>query len=84
MMTKNIKKKTTEFIISHGYPDGKVKAYVTLFKAETGCGDIFAILRLPRNETGKCFGDFYRGLLRSILPIALNVAMSALSAISDA
>ena len=37
---------------------------------------------LPRYQSGKGFGDFFRGL-RRILPIALNVGKSALWAMSD-
>ena len=39
---------------------------------------------LGRYQSGQGFGDFFRGLLRRVIPIALNVGKSALSAMSDA
>ena len=47
-------------------------------------GAIAVYQGMPRYQSGKGFGDFFRGLLRRILAIALNVAKSALSAMSDA
>ena len=49
-----------------------------------GVGSIAVFQGLPRYHSGKGFGDFFRGLLRRILPIGLNVGKSALSAMSDA
>ena len=39
---------------------------------------------LGRYQSGQGFGDFFRGLIRRVIPIALNVGKSALSAMSDA
>ena len=65
-------------------PDARVMAHTNLFKSQMGGGAIALYQRMQRYQTGKGFGDFFRGLLRRILPIALNVGKSALSAISDA
>ena len=64
-------------------PDARVMAYTNLFKSQMG-GAIAVYQGMPRYQSGKGFGDFFRGLLRRILPIALNVGKSALSAMSDA
>ena len=65
-------------------PDARVMAYTNLFKSQMGGGAIAVYQGMPRYQSGKGFGDFFRGLLRRILPIALNVGKSALSAMSDA
>ena len=65
-------------------PDARVVAYTNLFKSQMGGGAIAVYQGWPRYQRGKGFGDFFRGLLRPILPIALNVGKSALSAMSDA
>ena len=65
-------------------PDARVMAYTNLFKSQMGGGPIALFQGLPRYQSGKGFGDFFLGLLRRILPIALNVSKSALSAMSDA
>ena len=39
---------------------------------------------LGRYQSGQRFGDFFRGLIRRVIQIALNVGKSALSAMSDA
>ena len=65
-------------------PDARVKPYVNLFNGETGVGPIAVYHVLPRDQSGKRFDDFFRGLLRRFLAIALNVGKSALSAMSDA
>ena len=65
-------------------PDARVVAYTNLFKSQMGGGAIAVYQGMPRYQSGKGFGDFFRGLLRRILPIALNVGKSALSAMSDA
>ena len=65
-------------------PDARVKAYVNLFNSQTGGGPIAVFQGLPRYQSGKGFGDFFRGLVLRILPIALNVGKSALPAMSDA
>ena len=65
-------------------PDARVMAYTNLFKSQMGGGAIAVYQGMPRYQSGKGFGDFYRGLLRRILPIGLNVGKSALSAMSDA
>ena len=63
--------------------DARVVAYTNLFKSQMGAGAIAVYQGMPRYQSGKGFGDFFRGL-RRILPIALNVGKSALSAMSDA
>ena len=65
-------------------PDARVKAYVNLLRANTRGGPIAVFQGLSRYQSGKGFGDFFRGLLRRILPLALNVGKSALSAMGDA
>ena len=65
-------------------PDARVVAYTNLFKSQMGGRAIAVYQGMPRYQSGKGFGDFFRGLLRRILPIALNVSKSALSAMSDA
>ena len=64
-------------------PDARVQAYTNLFKSQMGGGDIAVYQRLSRYQNGKGFGDFFLGLLRPILLMALNVGKSALSARSD-
>ena len=64
--------------------DARVMAYTNLFKSQMD-GEAIAVYQgMPRYQSGKGFGDFFRGLLRRILPIALNVGKSALSTMSDA
>ena len=65
-------------------PEARVVAYTNLLKSQLGGGAIAVYQRMPRYQSGKGFRYFFRGLLRRILPIALNVGKSALSAISDA
>ena len=65
-------------------PDARVLAYTNLFKSQMGGVAIAVYPGMPWYKSGKGFGDFFRGLLRRILPIALNVGKSALSAMSDA
>ena len=65
-------------------PDARVKAYVNLFNSHTCGGPIAFFRELPRYQSGKGFDDFFRGLLRRLLPIALNLGKSAVSAMSDA
>ena len=65
-------------------PDARVVAYTNLFKSQMGGGAIAVYQGMPRYQSGKGFGDFFRGLFRRILPIALNAGKSALSGISDA
>ena len=65
-------------------PDARVRAYTNLFKSQMGGGLIAVFEGLPRYQSVKGFGDFFRCLLRRILPIALNVGKSALSAMIDA
>ena len=64
-------------------PDARVRAYMNIFKSQMGGGPIVVYQRLSRYQSGMGFGDFLRGLFRRILPIALNVGKSALSAMSD-
>ena len=64
--------------------DARVAADTNLFKSQMGGGAIAIYQGLPRYQSGKGFGDFFRGLVRRILPIALNFGKSALSAMSDA
>ena len=61
-----------------------VKANVNLFNSQTYRGPISLFRGLPRYHRGKGIGDFFWDLIRRILPIALKVAKSALSAMSDA
>ena len=65
-------------------PDARVMAYTNLFKSQMGGGAIAVYQGMPPYQSGKGFGDFFRGLLRRILPIALNIGKSALSVRSDA
>ena len=65
-------------------PDARVAAYTNLFKFQMG-GAAFAVNQgLRRYQSGKGFGDIFRCLLRRILPFAVNVGKSAISAINDA
>ena len=64
--------------------DARVKASVYLFNSQTGGGLISEFQRFPRYKSGRGFGALFRGLNRRILPIALNVCKSALSAMRDA
>ena len=63
-------------------PDARVNVYVNLFKSLMVAGPIAVFQGLPRYQSGMGFADFFRGLLRRILPIALNVGKSALSAMN--
>ena len=65
-------------------PDARVYAYVAMFRSQHGAGYIPVYQGLARYQSGQGFGDFFRGLLRRVLPIALNVGKSALSAMADA
>ena len=65
-------------------PDARVTAYTNLFKSQMGSGAMAVYKGFPRYQSGKGFGDFFRGLLCRILHIALNVVKSALSAMIDA
>ena len=66
-------------------PDARVNAYIGLFRAQSGGGGPISVFSgLPRYQSGQGFGDFFRGLLRRIFPIALNVGKSALGAMSEA
>ena len=65
-------------------PDARVKAYVNLFNSQMGGGPIAVFQGLPRYQSGKRFGDIFRGLLRRIIQIALNVGKWALSVMSVA
>ena len=59
-------------------------AYTNLFKSQMGGGAIPVYQGMPRYQSRKGFGDFFKCLLRRILPIPVNVGKSALSAISVA
>ena len=65
-------------------PDARGMEYVNLFKSQMGGGAISLLQGLPRYQCGKGFGDFFRGLLHLILPIAFNVGKLALSQMRDA
>ena len=65
-------------------PDERVVAYTNLFKSQMGGGAIAVYQGMPRNQSGKGFCHLFRGLLRRIIPIALNLGKSALSARSEA
>ena len=57
---------------------------MNLFTSQRGGGPISLFKGLPRYPSGEGFGDFFQGLLRLIIPIALSVCKSALSAMSEA
>ena len=65
-------------------PDARTATYVNFFRSQRGGGDVPVFHGLGRYQSGQGFGDFFRGLLRRVIPIALNVGKSALSAMSDA
>ena len=65
-------------------PDTRVNAYVAMFGSQHGAGYIPVYQRLARYQSGQGFSDFFRGLLRRVLPSARNVGKSALSAMADA
>ena len=64
--------------------DARVEAYTNHFKSQMGCEAIAVYQGMPRYQSVKGFGDFFRGLLRRILPIALNAAKSEFYAKTDA
>ena len=65
-------------------PDARVRAYATLFKSEIAAPLIAVFHAVARYKRGRWFGDFFRGLVQRIIPIALNVCTSALSPMRDA
>lgn len=64
-------------------PDAHVQAYLGVFRNQHGSG-IPVFQGLARYQSGQGIGDFFRGILRRVIPVALNVAKSALSAFSGA
>ena len=64
-------------------PEARVNLFVAMFRSQHGAGQIPVYQGLARYQSGQGFGDFFRGLLRSVIPIALNVGKSALSPMAD-
>jgi ribosomal protein L12E/L44/L45/RPP1/RPP2 len=64
-------------------PDARAQAYIAVFRNQHGSG--FPVFQgLDRYQSGQGFGDIFRGILRRVLPVAINVAKSALAAFSGA
>ena len=53
-------------------PDARADAYVGVFSNQQG-GQLQVFRGLDRYQSGQGFGDFFRGLLRHIIPVAVNV-----------
>lgn len=64
-------------------PDARADAYVGVFSNQQG-GQLQVFRGLDRYQSGQGFGDFFRGLLRHIIPVAVNVGKAALGAFSGA
>ena len=65
-------------------PDAHTQAYINVFSGQSGGGGIAVYQGGSRYQSGQGIGDFFRGLLRHILPVALGVGKAALSAFSGA
>ena len=65
-------------------PDAHTQAYINVFRGQSGGGGIAVFQGGSRYQSGQGIGDFFRGLLRHILPVALGVGKAALSAFSGA
>ena len=77
-----IRKSTRHY--SMAIRDARVNSYVAMFRSQHGVGYIPVYQGLARYQSGQGFSDFFRGLLRRVLPSARNVGKSALSAMADA
>ena len=64
-------------------PDARTATYVNFVTSQRGGGGVPFFHGLGRYQSGQGFGDFFRGQLRRVIPIALNVGKSALSVMSD-
>ena len=65
-------------------PDARTASYVNFFKSLRGGGVIPVFPGSGRYQSGEGFGELFPGILRRVIPIALNVGKSALTAMSDA
>ena len=63
--------------------ESRVRAYTNLFKSQMGGAAIAVYQGLSQYQSWKGFDVFFRCLLCRILPIALNVAKSALTSRSN-
>ena len=64
-------------------PDARAQAYIQVFKNQNG-GQLSVFRGLDRYQSGQGFGDFFRGLLRHVIPVAINVGKAALGAFAGA
>ena len=65
-------------------PDARTRTSVNIFRSQRGGGDIPVFHGLGRYQSGQGFGYFFRGKVRRVISIALNVGKSALTEMSDA
>lgn len=65
-------------------PDARSEAYFELFRAQRGGSlPIFQGIN-NRYQTGQGFGDVFRGIWRTVLPVVLSGAKAFLGAFGDA
>jgi len=64
-------------------PDARTEAYLNIFRNQHGSGAISVFHGLDRYQSGQGLGDFFRGLLRRALPVALGVGKAALSSFAE-
>ena len=64
--------------------DARTQAYIAVFRNQHGVGGISVFQGTERYQSGQGIGDFFRGIFRRIIPVALNVGKAALSAFSGA
>ena len=64
-------------------PDARSAAYFELFKNQRG-GYLPVFQGTARYQTGQGFGDIFRGVIRTVLPVLLTGAKAFLSAFGDA
>ena len=58
--------------------------HVNFFRSQRGGGDIPLFHGLGGTKSGQLFGDFFRGMLLRVIPIARNGGKSALPGMRDA
>jgi len=64
--------------------DARTQAYIGIFRNQHGAGGISVFQGLDRYQSGQGIGDFFRGLLRRVIPVALGAGKAALSAFAGA
>ena len=53
--------------------DARTQAYIAVFRNQHGVGGISVFQGTERYQSGQGIGDFFRGIFRRIIPVALNV-----------